>query len=811
LATYGYEEAQWLVRDLKEISVYDSEFVADVYVAVFGHDESSTESTDMSGSRILALTSNRRQDYEQSKWQLAQDYPQFVRRAPLPATRAMMGVVDGYVKSKHRSSSDNPVIDVFDLNGHQASVATDYSYIWDHNSSDDDNEVQILNAFFRHLEELAQHPEKGETIDRIISILLRDAKPAVVWAHLLRLGALHPTEFGTKLRPLAWATPLLLAMDTESDAGDFVSALFPLLSVQEREKVERAIIALADVAEDAKKKVAERDRARLLGRLNPADLVTSEAKHLLEELTSANAIPEPTPRRAGFRVSAVALDERTFVEDFLGVSAEPESHKKFLDMHRPVQEFQTRQNNQAPSLADAEAALPKLEALRASLSDSGSDVDPKLIVMGCGTLAAACKVIANMEDLPSGTPLGQFAQSVLLEMSRHPAPEHDPAHDASFDKHPSWSAPIARIEAAAGLISIARHVSYCSSDVLEAIQRLGRDPAPEVRFQIAASITLLYQTTPEQMWNFLEERGQAETSNAVLDSLAYCLNRLAGHHPDRSVELSRRIFNRVQGGAGAEEPRRTCLRTLVGLHIWRDHAVAKQVIYDLTTDVQTHTRELQVVLSSLREPLTRGASGESNSEASEIRSRAIELFPSIAVAGCDAFTNLLARSQGQQWSESDAKILREVARLVDHVASELYFASGVFVGGQSGEKGITFEQERFYHELTPTIDLLSTIGLASMVHRLVEMLEVFVPLDPRKVFLQVSALVEGGKRDNYQYESLATEHIFRIVARYLAEYRSLLQEDAECRTALRKTLDVFVAAGWPAAQQLSYRLDEIFR
>jgi hypothetical protein len=432
--------------------------------------------------------------------------------------------------------------------------------------------------------------------------------------------------------------------------------------------------------------------------------------------------------------------------------------------------------------------------------------------MGCGTLAAACKAIANMEHLPAATPLGLFAQSVLLEMSRYPEPKHDPAQDASFDEHPSWGAPIARIEAAEGLISLARHSSYYGSHILEAIQRLGRDPAPEVRYQIATNITSLYKTAPEQMWEFLEERSQAETSNAVLDSLAYCLNRLAGPHPDRSVELSRRIFNRAQGDAGAEKPRETCLHTLVAMHVWRDHAVAKHVIYDLTADVPTHTRELQVVLSSLREPLTRSVSSESNSEDSGIRSRAIELFHSIAVAGCGAFTSLFARSQGEGWSESDAEILREVARLVDHVASELYFASGVFVGGQSGEKRITFEeQERFYRELTPTIDLLSTIGLASMVHRLVEMLEVFVPFDPRKVFLQVSALVEGGKRDNYHYESLATEHIFRIVARYLAEYRSLLQEDAECRTALRKTLDAFVAAGWPAAQQLSYRLDEIFR
>jgi hypothetical protein len=811
LATYGYDEARWLVHDLKEISAYDSEFVADVYIAVFSHHEPSTESTDISSSRILSLTSNRRQDYQHAKWQLAQDYSSLIRRAPLPATRAMIGVVDAYVKNKHRDSS-GPVIDTFDLNGKLASVETDYSYIWDHGSSHNDDEVTILNVFFHHLEELALHGENGEMLDGIVAIVLRDARQAVIWARLLRLGALHPSEFGAKLRSLAWATPLLRAVDTESDAGDFVSAIFPRLSIEEREKVERAILSLVEVTEDTHRRTAERDRARLLGRLRPTDLVTPEAKLLLDELATSNAIPEPARRHPGFQVSAVALDERMFVQDVLGVSAEPESHKKFLDVNRPVQEFQTRHTNNAPTLAEADAALPSLEALRATLGNSGNDIDPKLIVMGCGTLAAACECVARVEQLPPVAPLGQFVQSVLLEMSRHPAPEHNPAHDASFDKHPSWGAPIARIEAAQGLIFLARQTSYCSPDVLEAIQRLGRDPAPEVRFQIAGHITCLYETAQEQMWNFLEDRSQTETSSAVLDSLARCLNTMTGHHPDRSAELSKRIFDRVLEGAGSENPRATCLHTFVALHIWLSHGLARQILFGLTKEVQTQPRELQVVLSSLRGPLTHGVTDTAAAADFGVRTRAVELFHAIATSACDAFTNLLAQSQTEEWMESDAEVLRGVAHLVDHCASELYFASGVFSGGQNEEKRITFEeQERFYRELTPTIDRLSTIGLASMVHHLVEMLELFVPLDPRRVFLQVSALVEGGRRDNYQYESLATEHIVRIVARYLAEYRSLLQEDAECRTALRKTLDIFVAAGWPAAQQLSYRLDEIFR
>ena len=121
------------------------------------------------------------------------------------------------------------------------------------------------------------------------------------------------------------------------------------------------------------------------------------------------------------------------------------------------------------------------------------------------------------------------------------------------------------------------------------------------------------------------------------------------------------------------------------------------------------------------------------------------------------------------------------------------------------------QQERFYRELTPTIDRLSSVGIASSVHHLIEMLEAFVPIDPGSVFLQVAALVESGRSGGYHYESMGAERIVTIVERYLAEYRSLLQEDTECRIALRKTLDAFVEAGWPSAQQLSYRLDEIFR
>jgi hypothetical protein len=59
------------------------------------------------------------------------------------------------------------------------------------------------------------------------------------------------------------------------------------------------------------------------------------------------------------------------------------------------------------------------------------------------------------------------------------------------------------------------------------------------------------------------------------------------------------------------------------------------------------------------------------------------------------------------------------------------------------------------------------------------MLEVLLPAILGQVFPQVAALVESGRSGGYHYESHGGGDIVRIVERYLAEYRSLLQEAAD--------------------------------
>ena len=147
-------------------------------------------------------------------------------------------------------------------------------------------------------------------------------------------------------------------------------------------------------------------------------------------------------------------------------------------------------------------------------------------------------------------------------------------------------------------------------------------------------------------------------------------------------------------------------------------------------------------------------------------------------------------------------------RTLDAIGWNIYFASGANNEDQSPDKQVL---RRFYTESGKVIDELADVGLPSLSHNLLQTLEVLVFADPCGVFFRIARVVRGGRKGNYQYDSMAEEVIVRIVDCYLADHRDLFQDDEEARQHLVKILDTFVHAGSEGARRLSYGLDGIFR
>jgi hypothetical protein len=256
-----------------------------------------------------------------------------------------------------------------------------------------------------------------------------------------------------------------------------------------------------------------------------------------------------------------------------------------------------------------------------------------------------------------------------------------------------------------------------------------------------------------------------------------------------------------------------------GLHIWRNQPVCGEIVFEIARNPSAFADESLNIVADIRQVLTQGPVDPTDPEQDAIRNRAFTLIGHILRSAADHLKSLDATHQNtpfSSWPVDAQEKAKHLALIADSIGMEIYFASGAFNNKQNGEPIAepardTQKRRRFLHEAGPILDDLADMGLPSLVHYLLETLEYLADIDPKSVFLRIGRVVRAGKRGGYQYESLAADLIVTIVERYLAEYRHVLRDSVECQRVLIEILDTFVQAGWPSAQRLAYRIEEIFR
>jgi signal recognition particle GTPase len=820
LTNYAYIELPQLASEVERLVAHDPQLVEDIYSTAFTYREESTEQTDISGSRILALSSNRSQDYKHALWVLAANYRRFMESAPQHALRALIAALSIYVterRSKRRTVAEE---ERFDFGGREAVLITDYSEIWDSGGTfRDDEPLRMLDAFVGYLKRLSESEARADERAALLDLIVERNRHAVIWRRLLECGAESPNTLGREVRFLAWAKPILMSYDTTRVVGEYLENVFGILDVEDRERIEGAILSIPEGAADEQREAVEHMRNRLLGCLPFESLVTEEARRIARELEAQGGAPpnERLTRITGGWVGRPTDEERLAEQ---GVPVEAEPNRRMQELTRPVQVFASSHQNTTPSASEITEVMPSLRALRDAIARADQEgVHPKQKDNAADYLIEACEAITKSDEFANCfEEPGAFIREVLLEGAENPRPVYNPENDPHFDEHPSWGIPAPRVDAAGGLVWLAREASCANQQLLETIDRLSRDDVPAVRFQIASRLNALYYTAPDVMWELIERMCREERSRGVLQGLLQSpLSLFAGPHADRVAELTRIIFERVVDGSGAHEVRGLCVEMFTGLYVWRDHQLARGMVFTIADDPSKYTDEAHKIAFELRGPLTKGYADTPNPDEDAIRARAFALMGRILRATSGRLNGLQSKNQGLvQWPAEDQEEAKHLLHLADSIARELYFASGAFdeeTGGTDSSNPPLgdAEKRRFLSEAAPLLDELADLGVASIAHNLVKTLEYLLEFDPADVFLRIARVVRAGRAGHYQYESMAVDVIVRLVSRFMAEYQHLLREREDCRRALIETLDAFVEAGWPAALDLTYRLEDIYR
>jgi hypothetical protein len=792
---YGYEDIPDLAHELPALHASAPDLCADVYETAFSRDEKSDEKTVMT-TGVVGLTSNRGQDWRMARYSLAQDFAWFLEESPEAAVHALIAVRTAFVDRRGYAKlvGDEPqIVDVG--NRHTA-------FLPDGGMSDvyvQEDESTVLTAFTERLKTLA-HDAPADAAALVELVLARQA-PAAVWRSIFSVGAEHPDALLDILGDLTAAPVVLQAGDLTPAVPQFLAAVYSLLTTEQRRSIEDTIVAMDSEG------WREQHHNILLASL-PEDLIVTDAARTLRSAVDVDGALR-TETDEGWRgtpyTQDIALREQ-------GVDMDSEDSTQLTALLTPVEEFAEKHLNSVPTVEEVRALTPALVALRDCLDTSGAHELHQ--GSACGYLAQAARAISKQSDLDCDDEARTTAVAVLLAAAgtADPAPRDDDA--ANFDRSESFGGNGTRAYAAEGLIRMAGGPECDDAGVVEAIEHLCEDASAVVRYHAARAMFILAAQHPDVAWKLI---GQLSTDDSLLVREAIlCAVSYIWHNDKARVGATTQA---IYENAGAEEKsvklRITALKMLSQSYVVAGDEEAKAVLDACVARLPTDAEATRALIFPLRDIVTAGAIDGSEPDVDARRLRAIGLITQLltsALAGQAAIEQQEPRNMNE-WTQERLDEWKTNAQLIDTINMEFHFASGAHrdQGTPENEHVPTDAHKRFYEEAGALADQLATAGYPTCAHHLLETLEFFIDVDPRGAFLRIAATIRGGQRFGYQYDTLAPALFVRIVERYLAEHRSLLQQDAECSAALVDMLDIFVRAGWPEARRLTYGLDEIYR
>jgi hypothetical protein len=815
LASHGYQEMPCLVREVERLIPTAPEVIEDVYRALLTHKETSDESVPLGRSLIMPLTSNRRQDFNLAVHQLGRMFSRFAKSSPVHATGAVFAAVEAEI-------APNPKVPLEEITGVkiqvrdvEARLADDLSHIWDYvGHFRHATHSRMLDEFEAMLVRLAKDPTQADVLRAVLDRVIKESRFAVVWRRVLRAATAEPNTFGMEVRSLVFSREMLTRDDTSEPAGEFLRAIFPLLAVSEREKVEKLILAIADRLEGDQKKWAERNRDRLLGCLAPDRLVTEGAKeHLATLISKGGAPPNDPPFRMGEMIREEYTERDRLREE--GVKVDDEPNRLLIELGTKAGHFASQFMNEAPGKNAARGILTNLQSLREGLRCAATEADEKVLESAMRDLVGACAAIAKVDSLEDDSELSGFIRAVMLEASADGRDEPEPGAAQEFDER-RVIYPTARRHAAGGLSRLARNPPFADDDVVGAIVRLSRDSEPSVRMEIGSKLGLLIEAAQETALEILVRLCREDESMAVVKAALVGGQGLLASHPDLASPLIREVFDRANTGKGemAGEVRKVCLGLSLAQN-WRTDNPYGGPISKLVLDDLIANEDLAIELIFIAsEHLLDGPIEPPDPRHETVRLRSIELLAHIAKQLAGEFQALATSwTNNGEWSEGERGRAEIVQKVAYQLGIRIQFAMEAVWGDHTESGGLTgrVTGARFLREAASLLDALLTISLANVVHVVLEILQQLMECDPGPVLLRILTAVRSGQKGAYQFESLGLDLIVKLVRRYLADHRLLLQADRAYRDAIVEILDVFVRVGWPAAMELTFRLDEIFR
>jgi len=800
---HGHKELFWVAHDFKTLAVGNPMFAADVLIAAFGSPiPSSDEPTQMGDSRIIGITSNKKQDFEGVLYSLNKYIAWFVAEYPDEATCAFYSLLPVLIEREHHTSEETTT-ETF-IGSRHIQLKKDLSCIWWSDSAHHhDQGAALLDGLVEGLKNIASRtPEKLNYLaDRLI---VGEVPASIVAAFLTAMSAQESPPLDLATQTLA-SEAVLVSFDTAYLAGELLHKVHPLLSVEQRGLIEQQILKLSD----------KDDQSRHLGCLSPTHIVEPDLLKLYQEKSEQRAVPENIPP---FRMEAgwCGTDDNWWLRS-QGVDVDADDTKALLASIAAIERKDLPQLPQERLFAlrhkwpDAVALLERLNddlTIHKSLQDKGRDVIAEM----CEDIGDQLLTPEALSHFPS---LREVISFCLLPNLTPPAVSND-EREKSFSESATWGRPAPRIGAARALLKYIRSKQEPTPEDIQLVLALARDPAVEVRYAILSHANTVCQASPS-LAQQLADIGFSEEQNRTVQ-LAF-LNSFRNYMGDNFSWAGEKILALEEAYSLEPSDKHDYFcDQLVDLILrlwmtWKSDEAKNRLFVWTAESLRFRTRISPLILDLRSLVLIEDKEPNSSNAASEIaRQQGKELFTAIIENLAASHRDLLERAQSGENVSSD---LTECTRLLDSAAHQVYFGSRAYDMERENLSSDAIDsqlKQRFLDDYLPVLKILANIPYPSITHPVLETLEAYISDDPaRTLELLIEAVTGGGKPGGYTFESLGADLVVKLVRRFLADYPAVIASNPQYRHGVVLMLDQFAAVGWPEARKLVYELPEMLR
>lgn len=793
----GHSELFWLANEFRKFAKEDTELAADIFIAAYTTPlPSSDEKTSIGGSRIMSLTSTKRQDFEGVLYALERNLDWFIASAPESATRALKESLGCYILDR-QTSERPPKLAIAKIGPRSVRVVEDLSFIWwSPDSSYRETHAKLIEALYDDL--------KDAPLERyaLLAKLFLDGE---VWAGVVAAflrAATGREDAGGDVCELLASPGLLSLMDTSFDAGQFIAARYIQFPLIIRNAIQEAILQIDD----------ETQRKILVGCLLKAGVsLDMVAPGLRELVASDDHLPVNHPHFSlasewsendenwWLKEQGVDLEDKEVLEliEISDVLAGGKHGREKLPLGEKWQ--------QAHHLLDRVQRNTGLnDSLRNKVMDAIAEVAEEI-----------CQLPPDSDEVRSYLGVRE-AIAECLDLSLSPKPEIDEENERQFARGPSWGRPAPRIVGASALMAYIRQTGLASPEDRQLVLSLAGDPAVAVRHAVLSRANAVCVASPELARELAETAFLCERNEGVLRSFLHSFDKYVSQDIAWSASQVLELDNRLM--PSSEEDKTDSLRTAIVhtiLRFWLTWSIgaAEIRVKKWACNPLRYPHQVHALISDLRQLVVFGEPDGVEQRSDAIRENARGLSELIIRTLVANFEDLWERAATES---SVRESLTLTTRLLNECANQLYFGSGAY--DLSKSENLKYDtrgqkiRQRFLSEYLPSLRLLARVSYPAITHPILEIVESMIDDEPELLLqLVFDAMLGGGAKGGYQFESLGADLIVKIARKYLADYTSLLSSSPKYRGSLLDVLNIFADTGWAEAKKLVYELPEAMR